>query len=92
LSELVTPTARNGGKPPVPAIYQRAHKYARRGIWLVPAESLFRFLLNLSASSLHEYHDAESLRVGQVLLVSVTLSLKEGNFQINRHPTYLSAR
>lgn len=30
LSELVAPTARNGGKPPVQAIYQRAHKYARR--------------------------------------------------------------
>ncbi len=47
LSELVTPTARNGGKPPVRAICQRAHRHAQRGIWLIPAETLFRYLLRL---------------------------------------------
>ena len=62
LSELVTPTARNGGKPPVQAIYQRAHKYAQRGVWLIPAENLFRYLLNLGTSSVEEYQKAEGLR------------------------------
>lgn len=45
LSELITPTLRNGGKPPVQAQCLRAHRHAVRGVWLIPAESLFRHLL-----------------------------------------------
>ena len=41
LNELVAPTKRNGGKPPVQAVYQRAHRYAQRGTWLIPTENLF---------------------------------------------------
>ena len=62
LSELVTPTARNGGKPPVQAIYQRAHRYAQRGIWLIPAENLFRYLLGRAESSVAEFSRAEEER------------------------------
>jgi hypothetical protein len=62
LTELVTPTARNGGNPPVQAIYQRAHRYAQRRVWLIPAENLFRYLLTLGASSLKEYQKADGLR------------------------------
>ena len=47
LSELVSPTLRNGGKPPVQARCQRAHRHAVRGVWLIPAEALFRYLLGL---------------------------------------------
>ena len=65
LSELVTPTARNGGKPPVQAIYQRAHKYAQRGVWLIPAENLFRYLLSLGASSVEEYQKANGFRASR---------------------------
>jgi hypothetical protein len=62
LGELVTPTARNGGKPPVQAIYQRAHRYAKRGIWLIPTENLFRYLLSLGTSSVEEYQKADGFR------------------------------
>ena len=47
LSELVSPTLRNGGKPPVQAMHQRTRRHAVRGVWLIPAEALFRYLLSL---------------------------------------------
>lgn len=63
LNELVAPTKRNAGKPPVQAVYQRAHRYAQRGTWLIPSENLFRYLLGLSSSSMEEYTKASDLRV-----------------------------
>ena len=67
LNELVAPTKRNGGKPPVQAVYQRVHRYAQRGTWLIPAENLFRYLLSLSASSVEEYQEADDLRASNVV-------------------------
>jgi hypothetical protein len=55
LLELVAPGDRNGHKPPVRAIYRRSHKHAVRGRWLIPAENLFRYLLELSAGSNDAY-------------------------------------
>ena len=52
--DLVAPSARNGNCPPVRAIYRRAHKYAQRGVWLIPAENLFRHLLSLMDSPVEE--------------------------------------
>lgn len=63
LTELIAPTARNGHKPPVKAIYQRAHRYAQRGTWLIPAENLFRYLLGRAGISVDEYHEATGRRV-----------------------------
>ncbi len=44
------------------AIYQRAHRYAQRGTWLIPAENLFRYLLGLMETSAEEYRRAEGER------------------------------
>ena len=60
--ELVTPCARNNFDPPVKAIYQRAHKYATRGVWLVPSENLFRYLLSLQAGSKDAYLVSSAVR------------------------------
>ena len=54
--DLVAPSQRNGNCPPVRAIYRRAHRYAQRGVWLIPAENLFRHLLSLMDSSAEESH------------------------------------
>ena len=62
LLELIAPCERNGFKPPVQAIYKKAHKHARRGQWLIPTEALFRYLLGLSASSTEEYLATARLR------------------------------
>ena len=45
--DLVARSKRNGNRPPVRANYLRAHRYAQRGVWLIPAENLFRYLLGL---------------------------------------------
>lgn len=55
LMELVAPCPRNSNRPPVKAIYKRAHKYATRGRWLIPSENLFRYLLSLSENSTDAY-------------------------------------
>jgi hypothetical protein len=55
LVELIAPCERNNFKPPVKAIYKRAHKYAQRGQWLIPSENLFRHLLGLAELSTVEY-------------------------------------
>jgi hypothetical protein len=55
LVELIAPCKRNNFKPPVKAIYKRAHKHAQRGQWLIPAENLFRYLLGLAETSTDEY-------------------------------------
>jgi len=55
LVELIAPCERNNFKPPVKAIYKRAHKYAQRGQWLIPSENLFRYLLGLAEHSTDEY-------------------------------------
>lgn len=62
LLELVAPCARNNFKPPVKAIYRRAHKFAQRGQWLIPAENLFRHLLGLAEHSTDDYLQAAQLR------------------------------
>ncbi|HWN96911.1 MAG TPA: hypothetical protein VNT99_17920 [Methylomirabilota bacterium] len=51
LVELIAPGPRNNFKPPVKAIYKKAHKHAQRGQWLIPAETLFRYLLGLTEDS-----------------------------------------
>lgn len=63
LSELISPTSRNGGKPPVRAIYQRAHRYAQRGIWLIPAETLFRYILSSGTQPIGASQGTSGLRV-----------------------------
>lgn len=63
LAELVTPCDRNGFKPPVRAIYKRAHTRARRGQWLIPAENLFRYLLTLAEHSEEHYLAAAEARI-----------------------------
>jgi hypothetical protein len=55
LVEMIAPCERNNFKPPVKAIYKRAHKYAQRGQWLIPSENLFRYLLGLAEHSTDEY-------------------------------------
>ena len=55
LVELIAPCERNNFKPPVRAIYKRAHKFAQRGQWLIPSENLFRYLLGLAETSTDEY-------------------------------------
>jgi hypothetical protein len=55
LVELIAPCERNNFKPPVKAIYKRAHKFAQRGQWSIPAENLFRYLLGLAETSTDEY-------------------------------------
>jgi hypothetical protein len=56
--DLVAPASRNENKPPAKATCQRA----RRGGWLIPAENLFRRLLNLEGSAVEERHKALGLR------------------------------
>jgi hypothetical protein len=63
LVELIAPCERNGFKPPVKAIYKRAHKYAQRGQWLIPAENLFRHLLGLAEHSTEDYLQTAKARV-----------------------------
>ncbi|MHB8521849.1 MAG: hypothetical protein ACYDH9_13950 [Limisphaerales bacterium] len=62
LLELIAPGPRNGGKPVVRAIYKRGHKHAQRGVWLIPAEGLFRYLLGLGAETLAEVDAAKEER------------------------------
>ena len=62
LVELVAPCERNGFKPPVKAIYKRAHKFAQRGQWLIPSENLFRYLLGLAEASTAEYLETAKAR------------------------------
>ena len=60
--ELVAPTKRNGGQPPVKAIYRKANRYAQRGTWLIPSENLFRVLLTQAESSIKDFDEAKKLR------------------------------
>src|SRR6516165_5148670 len=53
--ELIAPVQRNNFSPPVEAIYRKRNERARRGIWLIPAENLFRYLFGLVASSRRSY-------------------------------------
>ena len=65
MAELVTPKQRNRHHPPVRAIYRRVHPNAQRGIWLIPAEDLFRYLFSLVDSSVEEYRAATEERGGE---------------------------
>lgn len=62
LLELVAPCERNNFKPPVRAIYKRAHKFAQRGQWLIPSENLFRYLLGLTETSTEEFLKTAKVR------------------------------
>jgi hypothetical protein len=62
LLELIAPCERNNFHPPVKAIYRRAHKYAQRGQWLIPAENLFRYLFGLAEHSTEDYLDTAKTR------------------------------
>lgn len=62
LVELIAPCERNNFKPPVRAIYKRAHKYAQRGQWLIPTENLFSYLLGLAETSADEYLETARAR------------------------------
>jgi hypothetical protein len=62
LAELVAPCERNGFKPPVKAIYKKSHRHAQRGVWLIPAENLFRYLLGLSEGSVQVFMDTREER------------------------------
>ena len=62
MAELIAPTRRNNRRPPVRAAYHRAHQHAQRGVWLIPAENLFRYLLALMDSSVEDYLAATAKR------------------------------
>jgi len=49
--ELIAPSDRNEFRPAVKAIYRKARRGARRGIWIVPADRLLRHLLALEVDS-----------------------------------------
>jgi len=62
LVELVCPCQRNNFRPPVKAIYKKAHRYAQRGVWLLPAENIFRHLLGLAENSTQEFLETAKAR------------------------------
>ena len=62
LLEMVAPSEKNGGKPPVRASYRRSHKHATRGRWLIPAENLFRYILSLESESVAAYSELAAER------------------------------
>lgn len=64
--ELVAPTKRNGGKPPVKAIYHKTNRYAQRGTWLIPSENLFRVLLTQAENSVQDFDEATKLPAAAV--------------------------
>ena len=45
LVELIAPCPRNHHRPPVPVVPLKRNERARRGVYLIPAERLFRYLL-----------------------------------------------
>ena len=45
LVEIVAPCARNRYRPPVPVAPLKRNERVRRGVYLIPAERLFRYLL-----------------------------------------------
>ena len=51
LYELIAPCERNAFKPPVKAIYRKAHPHAVRGTWTIISARLFRFLISLGENS-----------------------------------------
>ena len=60
--ELIAPVERNGYRPPVAATYLKRNERARRGIWLIPSENLFRYLLGLEVKSLESYAEMQRNR------------------------------
>jgi hypothetical protein len=66
--ELVAPLPRNDFSPPVEAIYRKRSERARRGIWLIPAENLFRYLLGLVATSRSSYEAMRKSRQKQFVI------------------------
>ena len=49
LVELVSPCQRNGYRPPVPVAPLKRNERVRRGVYLIPAERIFRHLLTKSS-------------------------------------------
>jgi hypothetical protein len=62
--ELIAPVARNGYRPAVSATYLKRNERARRGIWIIPSENLFRHLLGLSTKSREAYAEMQRNRKG----------------------------
>ena len=60
LVELIAPGPRNNFRPPVQANYLRRNERARRGTWLIPAESLLRHLLSRGASDYTQMQEARA--------------------------------
>ena len=60
--ELVVPTKRNGGNPPVKAVYRKTNRHAQRGTWLIPSENLFRVLLTQAENSIQDFNETTKLR------------------------------
>jgi hypothetical protein len=63
---VIAPCARNNFSPPVLAIYRKRSERARRGIWLIPSDSLFRYLLGLAANSSAAYTAMQKARTTEV--------------------------
>lgn len=51
ITHLVVPCRRNDFKPPVEAVPSKQPN-SKRGIWLIPSERLFRFLLTATGSNI----------------------------------------
>jgi hypothetical protein len=83
LSELVVPTARNRGKPPVLAIHHRSHRYAQRGIWLIPAENLFRYLLAPSTPPTGAIQTVTGVSTESILLDDLPRRLIAGAVEVD---------
>ena len=45
LTEIIAPCKRNGYKPPVPVSPHKRNERVHRGVYLIPAARLFRYLL-----------------------------------------------
>ena len=62
LVELIAPVERNGFRPPVVATYLKRNERARRGIWLIPSENLFRHLLSATRKAKESYAQMQRSR------------------------------
>ena len=63
--ELVAPSERNSFRPAVKATYRKSRRGAQRGIWIVPADRLFRHLLELEADSAERFIEDSRARAAK---------------------------
>lgn len=64
--ELIAPSERNDFRPAVKAVYRKARRGARRGIWLVPSDRLLRHLLMLESDSAARFIEDSQARAGRL--------------------------